>query len=395
MADDGVQGSEDAGFFGEIRAAAVLKHAILSRYLHVYASKTGTRSPGRRVVYFDGYAGPGRYADKDRTAGSPLIAARVARNLASLRPPRNLELFLVEKDPDAAERLREVMATEGKILGVQSAIHDGDVAECLDLLLADCLGVPLFGFLDPYGRGLPPHSLAKLMNRHRDGQGRPQTELLINFSDITVRRIGGLLTSQSPQPGDRATLARLDQACGGDWWRDAYLAAGSISAGVEAVVSGYRRLLEGSTSSKSWCVPVRNRRHQEPRYYLIFLSRHPDGLWEFGEALSLAAKEWREFIDREEYGEADRLFDMEPHLEETWEAAIAANLAKLIDEGAAPFVVRDKYEAVMGEALGLAREKHIRAALKRLHAAGQTATNGKGDVAMMEIRPPDPLATPS
>jgi three-Cys-motif partner protein len=385
MAGDIPQSSEDAGFFGAIKPAAVLKHAILSRYLVVYASKTGKSSPGRRVVYFDGYAGPGRYGDG--TAGSPLIAARVARNLASLQPPRLLDLFLVEKDLDAVELLRQVMATEGKVLGVQPSIHDGNVAEYLDLLLAACRGVPLFGFLDPYGRGLPLNSIVKLMNRRRDSQGRPQTELLINFSDINVRRVGGLLTTQSPQPGDLATLARFDEACGGDWWRDTYLAAGCISAGVEAVVSGYRQLLERSTSSKSWCVPVRNRSHQEPRYYLVFLSRHPDGLWEFMEALSKAAEEWRKFIDRAEFGAPDTLFDIEPHLEENWEAAIAANLGKLINE-AREFVVRDRYEAVMGDTLGLAREKHIRAAIKQLHKAGRTSSNGVGKIDTMVIRPP-------
>jgi hypothetical protein len=280
------------------------------------------------------------------------------------------------------------MATEGKILGVQPAIYDGNVAKYLDLLLSACRGVPLFGFLDPYGRGLPLNSLARLMNRRRDGQGRPQTELLINFSDINVRRVGGLLTTQNPQPGDRSTLARFDETCGGDWWRDTYLTAGSTTAGVQAVVSGYRQLLESATSSKSWCVAVRNRSHQEPRYYLIFLSRHQDGLWEFMEALSKATEEWRKFIDREEFGEADALFDMEPHLEENWEAAIAANLSKLINEGAAPFVVRDRYEAVMGDTLGLAREKHIRAAIKQMHKAGRTPSNGVGKIDAMVIRPP-------
>jgi three-Cys-motif partner protein len=386
MAGDILQRPEDAGFFGEIKAAAVLKHAILRRYLHVYVAKTGTYAPGRRVVYFDGYAGPGRY--DDGTDGSPLIAAGVARSVAALRSPRQLDLFLVEKDPDAVKQLRQVMAAEGKDLGVEPAIHEGDVAKYLDSLLAASQRVPLFGFIDPYGRGLPPQSLAKIMNRNRADQGRPQTELLINFSDITVRRIGGLLTTQSPQTGDETRLARLDEACGGNWWRAVYLSAGSTTAGVQAVVSGYRHRLERATSSKSWCVPVRNRGHQEPRYYLVFLSRHPDGLWEFMEALSKAAQEWREFIDREEFGEGGMLFNMEPHLEDSWEAVIASNLTRLINEGAAPFVVRDKYETVMGDTLGLAREKHIRAAVKRLHKACLTASTGKGDIDVMTILPP-------
>ena len=38
------QDSGDGGYFGGRKAAAVLKHGILSRYLPVYATKTGTYS---------------------------------------------------------------------------------------------------------------------------------------------------------------------------------------------------------------------------------------------------------------------------------------------------------------------------------------------------------------
>jgi three-Cys-motif partner protein len=386
MAGDIPQGSGDGGFFDEIQAAAVLKHGILSRYLHVYATKTGTHSPGKTVVYFDGYAGPGRY--EDGRAGSPLIAARVARKVASQRNPRTLKLFLVEKDRAAADRLRHVMATEGDVLGIGATIHGGEAAEFLDPLLAECYGLPLFGLLDPYGRGLPPQSLVRLMNRSRDRQGRPQTELLLNFSDPMVRRTGGLLTSQNQQMHDQVTLARMDQVCGGDWWRKAYTVAGSNTAGVQAVVSGYCQRLEQATKSKAWSVPVRNRAHQEPRYYLIFLSRHPDGLWEFGEAVSGGAEDWRKFVNAAVFGEGDTLFDSEALLSEIWISTIAANITRLITEEAAPFVVRDRYEAVMGDALGLAREKHIRAAVKRLYADGRTASNGIGKIDAMTIKPP-------
>jgi three-Cys-motif partner protein len=374
------QDSDGGGFFDEIQAAAILKHGILRRYLPVYATKTGTYARGRMVIYFDGYAGQGRY--EDGRPGSPLIAAGVARTIASQRNPRKLRLFLVEKDRASEGRLRQLMAAEAP--DVQATVHGGDAEEFLGLLLAECAGLPLFGFLDPYGRGLPPRPLIRLMNRTRDRHGRPQTELLINFSDPMIRRTGGLLTSASPQPQDPVTLARMDAVCGGDWWRQAYTAARSNSTGVRAVVSGYRQRLERATSSRTWCVPVRNRGHQEPRYYLIFLSRHPDGLWEFGEAVSSAAEEWRKFVDNAEFGEADTLFDWDAHLT----ATIKGNIAKLVAEEAAPFVIRARYEAVMGDALALARGKHIRAAVKQLHAEGRTATDGRGDIDTMVIKPP-------
>jgi hypothetical protein len=50
-------------FFRKRQGAAVLKHGILRRYLLVFVMKAGRWAPERRVVYLDGYAGPGMYLD--------------------------------------------------------------------------------------------------------------------------------------------------------------------------------------------------------------------------------------------------------------------------------------------------------------------------------------------
>ena len=56
--------SSDTSKFHEAKqAAAVLKHAVLDRYVTPFASKTGSTSKDGRVAFIDGYAGPGRYAD--------------------------------------------------------------------------------------------------------------------------------------------------------------------------------------------------------------------------------------------------------------------------------------------------------------------------------------------
>jgi hypothetical protein len=82
------------------------------------------------------------------------------------------------------------------------------------------------------------------------------------------------------------------------------------------------------------------------------------------------------------------LFDPEALLTEGWVHMIEANLAGLISSGAAPFVIRDRYAAVMGSCLGEARGMHIRAAVKNVYGQGRTQTDGRGDVATMVIRPP-------
>lgn len=57
------EGLDAQPFFRSKRAAAVLKHAILGKYVVPFAAKTGSTSTGKRVVIVDGYAGAGRYED--------------------------------------------------------------------------------------------------------------------------------------------------------------------------------------------------------------------------------------------------------------------------------------------------------------------------------------------
>lgn len=375
---------EDGGFWNERRAAAALKHGILRRYLPVFVTKTGAYSRDGQVLYFDGYAGRGRY--DDGSPGSPLIAVDIGRQVAAQRRPKELQLFLVEKS--RAERNRLIRLLTAEAPDFAPVIREGDAGDHVAEVITYASGMPLFAFLDPYGLGFPMASVVKLMKRPRDARGRPQTELLINFSDPMVRRIGGLLTTSKPQDRDVTTLARMDAVCGGRWWRSEYRQAVSTTAGVATVVAGYRQRLRGAASCGDWCVPVRNKEQHEPRYYLIFLSRHLDGLWEFGEALSNATAEWRRAAQAAALNGQPPLFDWEALVEEGWVTTIARNISSLIDTGKAPFAIYQRYADVMGDTLGLARSMHIRAAVRRLYAEGRTATDGKGDVRSLVVRAP-------
>lgn len=53
-------GAEDR-YWDKQSLSSVLKHEFLSRYLPVFAGKTGSKPNG--VVYLDGYVGRGRYDD--------------------------------------------------------------------------------------------------------------------------------------------------------------------------------------------------------------------------------------------------------------------------------------------------------------------------------------------
>ena len=78
------------------------KHAILRRYLAAWFPILGKHHD--RVVYFDGFAGPGRYSHGED--GSPVIALKVARD-HSHPTWKEIIFIFVEEDRDRAAWLQD------------------------------------------------------------------------------------------------------------------------------------------------------------------------------------------------------------------------------------------------------------------------------------------------
>lgn len=224
------------GFFDGKKPAAILKHAILDKYISPFVGKTGLTSPDHRVAVIDGYAGEGRYDNGDEA--SPALLLRKARELHAIN--RQLECYFVESEPVSLAKLRQVIATEGADLPMGAL--SGGIEDHLDDLLTLVKGVPLLVYLDPFGVMIPFGQTAQVFAQ-RPTQW-PATELLINFSAVGLRRVAGVLTSTKENPGREATLARMDAACGGDWWQKVWLDHGDDreSAEGEVVVEYARRL---------------------------------------------------------------------------------------------------------------------------------------------------------
>jgi hypothetical protein len=125
-----------------------------------------------------------------------------------------------------------------------------------------------------------------------------------------------------------------------------------------------------------------------PDYSLVLLTQHEAGLWHFNEALSSAMEPYRERCLA-----VTAQLDLEPLAprEELWVAEIKTNLEVLLQRGT-PFKVSTEMAEVYGDALGWAREKHIRTAVKQLHREGKTTTDGKGKVQEMVVKPAQPAA---
>lgn len=386
--------SDNEDFFRERRAQPVFKHGILSRYPTVFAAKTGLA--GRRVVFLDGYAGRGKY--EDDSPGSPLLLADTAKRVAGFRDVTGV---YVEKDPADFANLRQVMLAHGRDT---DPLFPGDLGEHLPQVLQLARGAALFAFLDPFGTALDRAQIVGDLLGRRD---RAPVEVLLHISVSTVARIGGLLRRRREQgvqvldSADAKSIGHVDRFLGGTWWQEHFepLQGPGDEERATTVALRVAELFMQDICASAGCravsMPVRRRPDQLPKYVLVLFTRHGDGLWYFADTLGKAGRDWegawrtevasqnlvkaeKKYADAPGLFGLDELFAPEPfdpdeyerrHRAE-WQAVIESNVRNLLAaEG--PFLLPDHIAAVYGTVLGAAGERHVRAAVKALHAAGE------------------------
>jgi len=139
----------------KIKPHTQAKLQILRAYLQAWFP---ILSQGReeRVVYIDGFAGPGRYEGGEE--GSPIIAVRAVLNQPLLYSAR-IDFHFVEADPAVSAHLRgELSALEPQLRGrprLNVKVHDGEFAAIYPKI-SSYLGsrdniVPTFALIDPFG----------------------------------------------------------------------------------------------------------------------------------------------------------------------------------------------------------------------------------------------------
>lgn len=393
---EGMPVSANEQFFAERRPQAVFKHAVLSQYLPVLFNKVGKRWP---VVYVDGYAGRGEY--EDGSAGSPLWSMRSAAAKANVRS------VYVERDVHEHRHLARVVREHGR--PADQALH-GDIATLLPRIVADAKGSALFVFLDPFGAALDRTQLLALLAP--PGPGDPPVEVLLHFSISTIARFGGLIRmrwaeNRELSPSEAKTVEHGDRFLGGTWWQKHFrpLVEGDEGSATDAamrVAAEYQRRIREETGVRSVSLPIRVRPGQSPKYLLVLFTRHADGQWAFAAALGRAGRDWqaawRDDADAALVAAArkknpdpgffpvddwvkltDEPFNREKFEREhrsRWVDEIAANIARLVGQG--PVVLASRVDDVYGALLGLAYDTHVRAAVKKLHAAGVVDHNGTG-----------------
>lgn len=360
-------------FFEERKGPAVLKHALLSRYVRPYFSKTASRSPHGRGMYIDGYAGPGSYDDEAH--GSPVVAVEA---LEPLRASRNIECVLIEKDAGAYDQLRSLCEQPG---WEHATARHGLVEDHIDEALAAAHGLPLLAFLDPFGMGVPLATIDRILTRHRPQPGMPATEILLNVSRPGLYRNAGKLDSRATSPAVRqahaTTVEKLNAQLGDDWWQDIWRSGADDR--VDRLVDGYVERIR-PPGWGSYALPASKVWEGKPIYHLVLVTRLHDGLWLFNECASSANEEYRKWCHR------DELMNQLPEFRESlWEAEIAGNTQRLLAE-VDQFVVIERLGELLGEALGFARQTHIRAALRDLYEDDVIANAPKGDLMRFVVR---------
>lgn len=139
------------------------KHEVLRHYLAAWFPILG--SFAGRVVFIDGFAGPGEYAGGE--PGSPLIALDAFRQRASNLKGEAVFLF-IEKDRDTAKHLDELVKRQQRPpnckVEVETSEFEKKMTAELDAMPRGTRLAPAFVMLDPFGiSGAPMTLVARLL----------------------------------------------------------------------------------------------------------------------------------------------------------------------------------------------------------------------------------------
>jgi three-Cys-motif partner protein len=166
-----------------LEAHTKAKHEILQRYLGAWFPILGTTN--HRILYIDGFCGPGRYADGE--PGSPIIAITQAISLIDKLTKTELTFIFIDERCDRLDYLNAEIAK----INLPPNFHVHTLNTQFDISLSSILNevgkqekilVPTFAFIDPFGWSEIPFDV---VSRLLDNQ---QTEVFINFPINSINR---------------------------------------------------------------------------------------------------------------------------------------------------------------------------------------------------------------
>jgi three-Cys-motif partner protein len=237
------------------------KHEILKSYLGAWFPILA--SVHNRIVYVDGFAGPGVY--KGGEDGSPIIALKVALHHILLARFRNELVFLfIETNERRVELLKQQIKSMSLPANFKVRVECDSFENCVKNLV-DSISergkqlAPSFFFIDPFGpTGFSMTLLEKICNQQR-------SEVLINFSYQSLNQ--WFLQDPSKHKS-------VDLLFGNNTWRDA------LNLETNEKEKYLRLTYQNALEKLGWKVRpfCMINKHGQTQYYLFFATKNPLGM---------------------------------------------------------------------------------------------------------------------
>ena len=164
------------------------KHQLLRAYLMAWFPILA--SVHSRVVFVDGFAGPGEYLGGE--IGSPLVAIEVATKQQQRLVNKELRFLFIEENAARHEHLESLIAkrrADGLVpANVDCTIKHGTFEQAMNSVrnsLGDDRLAPAFVMIDPFGPSGVPYDVIQWLASYR------HTELLISFMYESISRFLG------------------------------------------------------------------------------------------------------------------------------------------------------------------------------------------------------------
>lgn len=247
-----------------IEPHTVAKHEILRRYLTRWIPIMASRNP--RIVYIDGFAGPGKYLGGED--GSSIIALKVAGDFVErgTLKAKQLAMYLVEPHADRHDLLeseiRALRESDVAYQGIGVTVVHSEYTTAMDdiwkqLETAHAKLAPTFAFIDPFGvSGTPFEHVVRLLSN-------PKTEVLINLMYEEANRF---LTTPEFE-------GHLDAFFGDASWRRLIDIPGSAKR-RDATIELFKQRLRAAGAKYVQVFEMKNQRNQTD--YLLFFGTHSD-----------------------------------------------------------------------------------------------------------------------
>ncbi len=222
----------------------------------------------RRIIYLDGFAGPGEYENGED--GSPIIALKIAKDhsLNNHRILKGTEIifYFIDKNKDYCRNLERKIDQLGLPSNLKYVIECAEFDEHLSSVLDQLEDsksklAPTFAFIDPFGYSDTPLSVISRFMKN------PHCEVFINFMVGPINR-WAIDTQKAPA---------LDRLFGTNKWKE-LLKISNTRDRIKAYADLYEDQLKSEASIKYVRRFLMLNKSNQPLYYLFFGTNDLRGL---------------------------------------------------------------------------------------------------------------------